>query len=60
MWTTIGCGKLKWIRSAMKKWVEDKWNEGVLRWVNNQALTIGPAQEQRCAHATFERTYIKS
>jgi len=44
----------------MRKLAEDKQNEGVLGQVDNQALTVGPTQEQRRVHTTFERTSIKS
>jgi len=29
----------------LKKWVEDKWNEGVLKQVNNQTHVVELAQE---------------
>jgi hypothetical protein len=28
------------MQNAIRKWVEDKRNEGVLGWVNNQGLAI--------------------
>jgi hypothetical protein len=34
--------------------MEDKQNEVVLRWVNNQALVAKLAQRQRCAYTTSE------
>jgi hypothetical protein len=40
--------------------VEDKWNEGVLRQVNNQTPVVELAQEWRCVHTTFEGASIKS
>jgi hypothetical protein len=32
----------------------------MLRQANNQAPITGPAQEQKCAHTTFERTFARS
>jgi hypothetical protein len=49
---TIGCGIPKWIRIVVKKWVEDKRNEGVLGQSNNQAPTAGPTQERKRVHVT--------
>jgi hypothetical protein len=43
-----------------KKWVEDKWNERMLKRTNNQAPVVGLAQEWICAHTTSERTSIKN
>jgi hypothetical protein len=31
----VGCGILRWIRSVIRKWGEDKWNDGVFKWANN-------------------------
>jgi hypothetical protein len=55
----VGCGILRWIQSAIRKWAEDKWNEGVLRWTNNQAPIVGLAQEQRCACEIFKGTFVR-
>jgi hypothetical protein len=55
-WATIGCSKLKWVRSVIKKWANDKRNVGVVGWTNNQALALRPAHERRCAYAIFEGT----
>ncbi len=37
---TTGCDILRWIRSVVRRWVKDKWNEKVLGWANNQASII--------------------
>jgi len=39
--------------------MEDKHNERVLRWTNNQAPIVGLAQEQRHVHMTFEGASIR-
>jgi hypothetical protein len=40
------------IHNVVKKWAkEDKCNEGVLGWINNQAPIVGHVQEQRHASA---------
>ncbi len=57
---TIRCGILKRIRNIVKKWVEDKRNEGVLGRINNQASTIGHAQEWRRVCATPKGTFVRS
>jgi hypothetical protein len=40
--------------------VEDKQNEEVLRWTNNQAPASRPTQEWKYAPTTFKRTHIRS
>ncbi len=44
---TIVCGIPRWIRNVVKKWAEDKQNEGVLWWTKNQAPIARPTQERR-------------
>jgi hypothetical protein len=36
-WHCIGCGIPRWTWNVLKKWVEDKRNERVLRQANNKA-----------------------
>jgi hypothetical protein len=43
--TIIRYGKLRWVCSVVKKWVDDKQNVGVVGWANNQVLTFGLAYE---------------
>jgi hypothetical protein len=31
MWTTIGCGKPKWVCNSVRKWVDNKRNVGVVK-----------------------------
>jgi hypothetical protein len=39
----IGCGKSRWVCNVVKKWAEDKWNVGVVRWTNNQLpMVVNP------------------
>jgi hypothetical protein len=56
---TLRCGIPRQIRSVLRKWIEDKQNERVLRQTNNQALVVGPTKEWRCARTTSERTFVK-
>jgi hypothetical protein len=42
---TIRCGKPKQVHNAMRKWVDDKQNVGVVGRANNQVPTCGPAHE---------------
>jgi len=46
-WATIGCGKTRWVRNVIRKWVGDKWNVGVVGQANNQVHALGSAHEQR-------------
>jgi len=39
--------------------VKSKRNKGMLGQANNQAPIAGPAQEQKCVHTMFERTFTK-
>jgi hypothetical protein len=48
-WETVGCGEPKRVHSVVKKWVENKWNAGVIGWVNKQAPTLGLAHEWKHA-----------
>jgi len=57
---TVWCGILRQIQSIVIKWVEDKWNEGVLGWTNNQAPIVGPTYEQKCVHTMFEGAFARS
>jgi hypothetical protein len=59
-WATIECGKLKQVRNVMRKWIEDKWNNGVVEWVNNQVLALGLAHERRYARMISKGTSTKS
>jgi hypothetical protein len=45
---------------AVRKWAENKWNEGVLGWANNEALVIGPTHERRRVCITSEGTCTRS
>jgi hypothetical protein len=53
-------GILRQIYNIIRKWVEDKWNERFLKWVNNQAPTAKLAQEWRCAHMTSKGMSTRS
>jgi hypothetical protein len=57
---TVGCGILRWVQNVVRKWVEDKWNEEVLGWTNNQAPIARPTQEWRCACTIFEGAFVRS
>jgi hypothetical protein len=59
-WTLEGCGKLRWVRSDVRKWAGDRRKIGVVRRTNNQALALKPAYERRCVHMIFEGMFVKS
>jgi hypothetical protein len=59
-WETIGCDKPKRIHSVVKKWVEDKWNAGVVKWANKQVPTLRLTCEWRHACMIFEGVYTKN
>jgi hypothetical protein len=48
------------MQSAIRKWVEDNWNEGVLKRVNNETFVIRFTHERRRACTTFKRTSVRS
>jgi hypothetical protein len=50
----------KWIQNVVRKWAENKWNEGVFRRANNQAPVVGPTRERRHVRTTCEGTFVKS
>jgi hypothetical protein len=56
---TIRCGKPKEVHSVIRKWINDKQNASVVGWVNNQAPTLGPTHEWRCAGVISERVSTK-
>jgi hypothetical protein len=56
----IRCDILRQIQSVVRKWVDDKHNEGVLRQANNQAPVVGPAHEWRRARTKSKKTSITS
>jgi hypothetical protein len=58
--TNVGCGIFKWIHNVIKKWLEDKQNEKVLAWANNQAPIARHVHEWRHAQTTFEGMSIIS
>jgi hypothetical protein len=51
---------LKRIQNVVRKWAEDKWNEGVLKQVNNQAPIVGPAHEQKRVRITSKGTFVRN
>ncbi len=53
-------GILSEIYNVVRKWVEDKWNERLIKWVNNQTPTTNLAQEWRCAHMTSKGMFARS
>ncbi len=55
----IGCGKSRWVCNVVRKWAEDKWNVGVVRWINNQLPTVGPAQDQP-VHVVSKGAFIRN
>jgi hypothetical protein len=34
-WAIVGYDKPRWVHNVIRKWVEDKWNVGVVGWINN-------------------------
>jgi hypothetical protein len=60
LWKMCRMWYTKTIQNVVRKWAENKQNERVLGRANNQAPTVGLAQEQRHVHMTFERTSTKS
>jgi hypothetical protein len=36
----VGCGKPRWVLNIVKKWTKDKWNVGVVGWINNKHLWL--------------------
>jgi hypothetical protein len=53
-------GILSQIYNVVRKWVEYKWSERLLKWVNNQTLIAKLAQEWRCAHMTSKGMFARS
>jgi hypothetical protein len=59
-WVTVKQGKLRWVHSALKKWVDDRWNVSVVKQANNQMLTLIPTHEWRCARTISKWMFTKS
>jgi hypothetical protein len=57
----VWCDIPKWIWNVVRKWAEDKQNEWVLRWANNQAHVAKPTlEEQRHVCTTSKGTSSRS
>jgi len=60
IWTTVGCGKLKPVPSAQKKWVRDRQKASVVGQINNQAHVHRPTHEQKHVCMISKGAYIRS
>jgi hypothetical protein len=58
--TNVGCGTLRWILNAIRKWFQGKQNEKMLGWANNQAPIARHAHERKQAHTTFGGMFTRS
>ncbi len=56
----VQCNKPKWVCNNVRKWIKNKWNVGVVGWVNNQAFTTKLAQDWNPVHITFKGTSTKN
>jgi hypothetical protein len=53
-------GIMSQIYNVVRKWVEDKWNERLIKRVNNQTPIAKLAQEWRCVHMTSKGMFARS
>jgi hypothetical protein len=56
----IGCNKSRWVCNVVRKWVEDKWNVGVVGWINNQVPTVEPPHDQRHVQVVSKEAFIRN
>ncbi len=56
----VRCGVLRRIWNVVRKWAENKWNEGMIGWANNHAHIVRLAWERKHVRITSKKTFAKS